>query len=208
MSDVASILPPNATTGERLLEQVTARVGAVDVPIDTLWDPTACPADLLPWLAWSVGVEVWSSEWPEAQKRAAIAAAPYVKRHKGTRAALDRALGVLGYGCTVTEWFEATPPAAPFTFEVSIDVSTAGATEDEQDQILAAVASAKNLRSHLSALLLSSTMVSDGYTAAATFAGDTFVLGPLVVTELDPIAPLALGATTIGYDQAEVYPSS
>jgi P2-related tail formation protein len=51
-----SLLPPNVSGLERALEQASARVGDIPVPIDPLWNPATCPARLLPWLAWALSV--------------------------------------------------------------------------------------------------------------------------------------------------------
>jgi phage tail P2-like protein len=97
MTAVKSLLPPNATRLERGLEQATARIGAVPVSLRPLWDPQACPLDLLPWLAWAVGVEEWDASWPEAYKREVVATARDIRHKKGTPGAIQRALAALGH---------------------------------------------------------------------------------------------------------------
>lgn len=92
------LLPPNATPQERALSLATARVLDVPTaPVRKLWSPWECPADVLPWLAWSLAVEPWRSEWPEHRKRAAIAASISTHRIKGTVGAVRRALAMLGF---------------------------------------------------------------------------------------------------------------
>lgn len=106
MSDVATLLPNNAGPGEGALEQATARVGAVTVVIDDLWNPEACPASLLPWLAWALSVDAWDPAWTEAHKRDVLAASASVHRKKGTRQAVVTALASAGYGdAEVIEYF-------------------------------------------------------------------------------------------------------
>ena len=119
MSDRPTLLPPNATPFERALEQALARIEAVPVPIDTLWDPQACPAELLPWLAWAWSVDEWDPEWPEEVKRRVIAAAPEVHRLKGTRAAVERALRAIGVFAEIVEWWQKSPRGTPGTFSVT-----------------------------------------------------------------------------------------
>ncbi|WP_205619724.1 phage tail protein I [Acidocella sp. MX-AZ02] len=97
MSDVATLLPPNATAGERALEQATARVGAVPVVAGALWNAQTCPLELLPWLAWAWRVDEWDSTWPEAVKRAVVAASIANHKIKGTLASMETALAVAGY---------------------------------------------------------------------------------------------------------------
>lgn len=54
-------------------------------------DPWECPVELLPWLAYNVGVDLWYDDWDEQTKRRAIAAMPRLKKLKGTVA------GIRGY---------------------------------------------------------------------------------------------------------------
>lgn len=180
MSDVPTLLPPNASAGEKAFEQATARIGAVPVvQLASLWRPDTCPVALLPWLAWAVGVEVWSSAWDEATKRAAIAAAPYIKRHKGTRGAVNRALTVLGFPFVVTElWTIETRAPHPFRYHLSIDVTGRGASLDDIDQITASVDAAKSLRSLMTRFELTSRIATDTYTAAAAYGGMTVTIFP------------------------------
>lgn len=98
-----SLLPPNASSLERALEAVAAeRIEAIEVErLRALWTPADCPAPLLPWLAWALSVDEWDGAWPEATQRAVIAASIDVHRHKGTVAAVRRALAAAGYGDAV-----------------------------------------------------------------------------------------------------------
>ncbi|EKQ5242665.1 phage tail protein I [Escherichia coli] len=57
-----------------------------------------CPANLLPWLAWSFSVDRWDDKWPEATKRAVIRDAYFIHCHKGTIGAIRRVVEPLGYG--------------------------------------------------------------------------------------------------------------
>ncbi|MBI2235384.1 MAG: phage tail protein I [Magnetospirillum sp.] len=111
-----SLLPSNASAQELALEAATARIGAVPVPVDTLFDPQRCPTSHLPWLAWSLSVDYWRSDWPEATKRRVIAASVDVHRRKGTIGAVRRALTALGSPPEIVEWFDAAPAAEPGTF--------------------------------------------------------------------------------------------
>lgn len=106
MSDVATLLPPNATQTERALEQATARIGDVAVPIATLWSADTCPEHVLPFLAWALSVDNWDSNWAEEDKRASIRDSVQIHRVKGTVGSIKRALRAAGYGdATVVERF-------------------------------------------------------------------------------------------------------
>ena len=93
-----SILPPNSTSLERALEAALQAMCDLQVPVRDLWNPEICPATHLPWLAWALSVDVWDSGWPEAIKRAVIAASIDVHRRKGTVAAVRRAIAAAGLG--------------------------------------------------------------------------------------------------------------
>ena len=69
---MTSLLPPNATAGERALE--TALRADIDLAaVGTEWNPATCPANVLPFLAWGLAISHWDADWTEAEKRAAIA---------------------------------------------------------------------------------------------------------------------------------------
>ena len=179
MSDAARLAPPGAGALERALDQLEAERQALLVAANAgLWDPATCPLAVLPWLAWAFSVDVWDPTWPEATKRAVVAASLPVHRRKGTRAALERALAATGRPTTVVEWWEATPPAAPYTFRVQVDVDD-GVDLAGLQLILAQVEAAKNLRSWLAGLELVTRPVSSGYAAGAARARMRVQLGSL-----------------------------
>jgi phage tail P2-like protein len=93
-----TLLPPNATQEERALEQATARLGDMAAPLRETWNPDSCPADLLPWLAWALQVDIWDKDWSDDTQRAVIRGAIEVHRRKGTPWAIKRALLNAGYG--------------------------------------------------------------------------------------------------------------
>lgn len=92
------LLPPFRGRAETALAEVAARIFDTPVPVDLVWDPDRCPATLLPWLAWSLGVEDWDRSWSEARKREVIRSAIPQHRRRGTRRALREALIAAGYG--------------------------------------------------------------------------------------------------------------
>lgn len=112
-----SLLPFNATSYERALESVTKRATILPVDIAAVWDPIACPADLLPWLAWALSVDTWDSDWPEATKRALIANSVQIHRTKGTVSAIERVMDALGVTAELHEWFDYG--GVPHTFRLT-----------------------------------------------------------------------------------------
>ncbi len=98
MPDYISLLPPNASAGQRTIEQTVARTTDIALPNASLWDPWTCPKDLLPTLAWALSINEWRSDWPETYQRQMIAASIEVHRQGGTVAGLREALRVAGFG--------------------------------------------------------------------------------------------------------------
>ena len=124
-----SLLPPNASQLERALEQAIAQpLHGIATAAHTLWNAQTCPAHLLGYLAWALGVDEWDAQWPEAAKREAIAAAPLVNARRGTIWAVQRVLRSAGVFSEVREWYE--PAANPWstttagTFDITVFVST------------------------------------------------------------------------------------
>ena len=133
---VATLLPSNATPLERALEAAIRPRADEDV-IRRVWDPWACEAHLLPWLAWQFSVDYWEDAWTEHQKRAVIAASIEVHRRKGTPGAMRRIVEGLGYGFQLVEWWELNPEGTPGTAEVFLFRQDAGRPITAQDLRLA-----------------------------------------------------------------------
>ena len=125
-----TLLPPSATARERAIESVTARIAEVPVPLGALWNPDTCPAALLPWLAWALSVDNWDSRWDELVKRDVIRQSVMVHRTKGTRGALERALGALGVRIEVAEWFQTGGAAHTFTLTALANAALASGNEE------------------------------------------------------------------------------
>lgn len=142
-------LPPNATPAERHLAMVGGHANDVPVIVREVWNADTSPADLLPWLARAVSIDVWDPEWTTEQKRAAIKASLGVHRKKGTIGAVLDALGALGFTAKVQEWFNQIPQADPYTYRLIIEVDQVGYDLEDVALLLEVVGSAKNLRSHL-----------------------------------------------------------
>jgi phage tail P2-like protein len=115
-----AILPRTAAPIERaVLMAELARIAIVDpTVIVAIWNPATCPAALLPWLAQGVSVDVWSDAWPEAQKRAVIAASPMVHRLKGTLGAVRRALAAFSLESSIVEWWQDNSRRGTFRIEL------------------------------------------------------------------------------------------
>lgn len=119
----ASLLPPNSTALERALEAATARLGALPVPLRSLVDPDTCPLPLLPYLAWAVSIDAWSSDWPEPVKRARVRRAIEIQRLKGTAASVRAVVESFGGGVALREWWQLDPPGPPHSFTMAVELS-------------------------------------------------------------------------------------
>lgn len=144
-----SLLPNNATTQELALEQASARVGDVPIVIRDLWNADTCPAELLPWLAWSLSIDNWKDYWPESVKRLRIKSAVSIQRHKGSVASVRDVVASFGGALSLTEWFEMVPQGDPYTFAVVLLVGAdVPATAEYQQDIIDEIAQTKPERSH------------------------------------------------------------
>ena len=92
-----SLLPPNATLLELAIEDTFFYALELAVPTADVWDPYACPLELLPWLAWAWGVDNWDDNWSEQLKRNSVAEAGEVRAHEGTLWAIRRVLANAGF---------------------------------------------------------------------------------------------------------------
>ncbi|MDQ0510877.1 phage tail protein I [Ancylobacter amanitiformis] len=140
-----AILPPNASLEERaILTAEIARLSLIDPRvIASIWNPATCPDELLPWLAQGVSVDVWSDTWPEAQKRAVIAASPIVHRLKGTLGAVRRALAAFDLDARVVEWWEDDSRRGTFRVEITYQNGSPVFDPVAQGQAIEAVRAAK-----------------------------------------------------------------
>lgn len=207
MDSVNSLLPPNATALERNAAQVLGEAERINVPLRSLWQPQHCPKHLLPWLAWALSVDEWDDQWSEAQKRRAIEASVHVHRHKGTLGALQRALDAVDYHIKVVEWHQATPPAAPYTFRADVTLENRGLDDATQARILRLIHSAKNARSHLTALRMVGNSQCRAYVGGWEQSFDSVTVQPLAITQAAvPPSPCFAGATLSAYDITTVEP--
>lgn len=138
-----SLLPPNATTFERIMEKTAAGIYDAPIAIGDLWNPEKCPAQFLPHLAWGLNVDLWDPDWPEKVKRQVLAEAIQSHWKKGTIKAVKSALNAIGITALVKEWHELDPQGEPGTFEIQLilrdDIETASPEVIDQARIDAAL---------------------------------------------------------------------
>lgn len=145
-----SLLPPNASALERAAEAVGTRaLQAIPQPHRALWNPDTCPINLLPWLAWSMGVAAWRTEWPENVKRAIVRNAIKVQRRRGTVASVRDTVASFGGSIVIREWWQKTPKGTPHTFELIFTMADQDNTSAAfVDDVMAEVSRVKPRRSH------------------------------------------------------------
>ncbi|MFT8663383.1 phage tail protein I, partial [Zymomonas mobilis] len=121
---MTTLLPPNATALEKSLETVKSEAFDLPVNIPALWNPQKCPLELLPYLAWSIGLDSWSDSWPENVRRARVAAAIEIARHKGTAKSVRDVVASFGGDVVLREWWQVTPQKQPHTFDLVITIDS------------------------------------------------------------------------------------
>lgn len=174
-----SLLPGNATSRETAHAETDGRFDDIDMDvIRRAKDPATAPAGMLGHLAWEWSADIWDPAWPVDIKRRVVAASSEVHRLKGTRRAVQVALGSLLMDSTLTEWWQMQPQAAPYTFRVDFSFG-AGLPAGQQ-------------WSDLSQSWL--TMVYRAVVAAKPVSR-SFFLGVHVPTDVSPIYAGAIVAT-------------
>jgi len=113
-----SLLPSNSTILEKALEAATARAYNLDVEIKKIWNPDTCPVHLLPYLAWSLGVSLWNTDWDEKKKRQIIKVFLLIRAYRGTGLAINLGFQALGVRPQIIRWFEKKKKENPYTFDV------------------------------------------------------------------------------------------
>lgn len=146
-----SLLPPNASPLERAVESATARLSDLPVPLRTLVDPDLCHLDQLPHLAWALSIDSWSSDWPEAIKRARVRYAIEIQRRKGTSESVRTVVQSFGGAVALREWWQTTPPGDPYTFSLVVTLTGEGgapASAAFADAVINEVRRTKPVRAH------------------------------------------------------------
>lgn len=174
MTAAATLLPPNARPLERAVAAAGARISAIPIPLQSLWNPWTCPLELLPWLAWGLSIDAWEPSWTEARKRQEVAQAIDLQRRKGTRAAVEAVLAAADELLELVEWFEAQPRLDPHTFQIRLPLGAGGgprSTAAFAEKIVREVSRVKPLRSHMQLVQLLNAGAGLNILGAARLAG-------------------------------------
>lgn len=126
------LLPPNATDLERAASESLARLSAVPDVVRDVRDPNKVPAELLPWLAWSLSVDYWDSDWPESVQRKQIACSYLIHARKGTVRAIKEALSLLGLPLIdIEEWWQTNPVGNAGTMKIKYETGDVSFLEND-----------------------------------------------------------------------------
>lgn len=145
------LLPPNATALEKALSLATARILDINTNLRALWSPDHCPESWLPWLAWQLSIDSWSTHWPVSIKRNRIRRAIQIARRKGTAESVRTVVESFGGSVAIREWWQQEPQAEPYTFQLILSLSGANGqpvTAEFVDAVIAEVARTKPVRAH------------------------------------------------------------
>ena len=180
-----TLLPPSASVWMRCAEAATAKLSGITVAIRTLWTPTACPVDLLPYLALALSVDWWDKNWPAEKKIASIQQSYWLHRRKGTRAAVRRVIEDMGFSATFAEWFDVGDE--PGTFRLEIDVNEVGLTPKTLDELNRLIGDAKPVSRHLAQMTISTSARGNAWIGVAPFDGTITTVYPPGYTPDDSI---------------------
>lgn len=197
------LLPPRSTPLERALADLAGHIEAPDV--SGLWNAQTCPEHLLPWLAWSVGVREWSSDWTVEVKRMVIAAQMAIPRRRGTVWAVRQAITTLGYasaqiiegmpairhnGELVRGGYARRNGASRWAhFRVVIDLGeTEGVSATVNKRLIARIEGAKPVRSVLQEIGYTSTVID-----TVTMQEQTAIAAALAMSDVAAPGPIRTG---------------
>ncbi|WP_350614720.1 phage tail protein I [Pseudomonas sp. HY7a-MNA-CIBAN-0227] len=199
-----SLLPLNSTQLERAIE--TANADHTVIPLRSLYNPSTCPAHLLPHLAWEWSVDRWDYQWSETVKRNAIRASFYIHSRKGTIGALRRVVEPLGYLIEVMEWWQTVPEGVPGTFALKVGVLDTGITEEMHQELTRLIDDAKPVGRHMTGLAIS--LETTGYIGigACVSEGEVIDVYPPTPRDIEVTGTYGLVICIDEIDTQDVYP--
>ena len=199
-----SLLPPSASLLTQAVAAVCAASAAIPVPLRSLWNPWTCPPDLLPWLAWAFSVDHWDDSWPENIRRRMVADAFYIHRHKGTIAALRRAVSAYAILHEIREWW--TTDSTPGTFGLDIRVDDRGLSDDAFQEMMRLIYAVKPCSRHINSIIIRIVVEGHIYDGMVCYGGDIVTVYPYVPDRI-PVHTDAFTASAIHLiDTLEVRP--
>ena len=184
------LLPISATEQECAIEQATARLADIALPIRDTWNPMTVQPGLLPWLAWAFCTPAWETGWTVPQKRKATQDSLFVLKHRGTPEALIKGIEAIFPDAEMQEWWQQTPPGIPYTFDLLLEAVDVSLDMSTVTSILAVVQSTKNLRSHLGKISIGvKSHPTETYACGAVVMGTDVTVGDWDSGEPPPPPP-------------------
>ena len=197
-----TLLPPSATKLEKNLSQ--AMLCEPPIPLRSLWDPMACPFELLPYLAWQYSVDRWDETWPEKTKRKVIAEAFEIHKLKGTKEAIRRAVEPFGYLISITEWWQNNQK--PGTFALQIGVLDKGITADSYKELNRIIDDVKPVSRQLSSLSIQLVSKGEITVGASCYDGNILYIYPYVTETITTTSERQVGAIIHLIDTMSIKP--
>ncbi|ENN2394444.1 phage tail protein I [Vibrio alginolyticus] len=189
-----SLLPGNLSQLERDLAGALSRISDIDIPISKLWNPDLCPVELLPYLAWALRVDRWRSDWTETQKREVVRQAIDINRTRGTRGAVERVIkAIRGDEVSLTEWFEDKENQPKGTFRVNVISTQTPIDGLELKNLEPSIHKAKNTRSHLTGINITSRIEAPQKLSAVSRQGIAMKAGPWTISSMVSSSNASLG---------------
>jgi phage tail P2-like protein len=143
---------------------------ALPSSLPQIWNADLCPENILEWLAWSLSVDSWSSDWSLAIRREQVKKSIPIHKKKGTVKAVKDVVASFGGGVLLREWWQTTPRGTPHTFVLELALIGENALAPTQsfiDQVIAAVTDAKPARSHFTFQMAAQSVGGIGVLAVA-----------------------------------------
>lgn len=138
-----TILSGSASNLQKAIDIATAKaLGRLDLEnIFNTWHPFKVAEPLLIYLAWSLSIDHWDSDYPESFKRELVAATIEQHHRRGTPSSLRRYLGI--FGITDFELIEGwegdnVPPAVKLVINQPVSNLTASLVFDQVARYLPA----------------------------------------------------------------------
>lgn len=200
-----SLLPANSSPLEKALDigfgQLLERVTP---PFPGLMDPTQTPANFLPYLAADRGVNEWSANAAEAEKRATVKLAWPTARQAGTRKALENAAKGLQLLPEVRAWYEQSPRGKPYSFSLRA-YSELPYSEEIDARLDRRLADAKSERDIFTVTVGLSAFGSHSI-GAATVCGELTTIYPIVIEGLEASGMVFMAAGLYSVETVTIYP--
>lgn len=147
-------------------------------------------------LAWEQNITWYDTDASIQAKRNVVRNAEWVKRHLGTKAAVETTVFDYFGDATVEEWFEYN--GKPFHFRV---ITTPEAADDKIYQFRKAVENTKNVRSYLEAIITVIKAEQHQYAAITT---SSYEHQKLIIPGLDNEQDQCVAITSSSYEHQEM----